>query len=44
MGYQAALDKPGTESDVETLTDFISGRDKDPTRDEDFNKKIMYKA
>jgi hypothetical protein len=39
MGYQAALDKPGTESDVETLTDLISGRDKDPTRDEDFGSQ-----
>lgn len=27
MGAQSALDEPGTDSEVETLSDFISGRD-----------------
>ena len=39
MGYQAALDKPGTESEIETLTDAIAGRNKEPTRDQDFGSQ-----
>ena len=39
MGYQVALDKPGTESEVETLTDAIAGRNKEPTSDQDFGSQ-----
>ena len=39
MGYQSAFDKPGTKSEVETFTDFISGRDKKDSSDQDFGSQ-----
>ena len=39
MGYQAALDEPGTESDIQTLTDLIAGRDKKASSDQDFGSQ-----